>query len=437
MPRHCALPSPLQAFLDTLNAQFVSPLAYLKALHPAEWSNFCERLGVLPGAVIRGTGTEADGMGGAAGGGRIGIGDDAVWAATHDAAGVPTDGAWEVRVWASKRGQTLGRTVDGVMEYAAAYRTLVQAEITVRAVMDEVAAGKLSPHVTQAGSGATVALPQGAAGRGGTSQVMTAGSSAAAMALQPRYASGPDSAARAQARSRGGQASRVAAVGVQGTPLTPLPYIAESAVVLADWLTTQKVSYVCCNQMYAAAGGEFVQNRTDVDRLLAAHPLLSSVYWDESQPPGGGTGRSSIVSVHIDGMRGVRYRVPQPGNAIKDGIAEGKPANTDNAVPFLRGLFIQQLDMNQAFYASEALKLPNLLREFEVPRPRRGKRHRTSDTSGAAAGSGADTADTDAGVAGNSQAAATYGGSRPNALTRDVALVGMREHIFTQGLSTR
>jgi len=57
------------------------------------------------------------------------------------------------------------------------------------------------------------------------------------------------------------------------------------------------------------------------------------------------------------------YRIQLPGNPI---IGEGKPENQNHAIIFTRGEMIQAIDMNQAGYFEEALKMRNLLREFDV-----------------------------------------------------------------------
>ena len=48
--------------------------------------------------------------------------------------------------------------------------------------------------------------------------------------------------------------------------------------------------------------------------------------------------------------RGVRYRLPLPGNPISDHIGEGKPENQNNAFPYLFARTVQTLDMNQEAY---------------------------------------------------------------------------------------
>lgn len=97
-------------FLTAVNRHGVSPMVYLKSLHPHEWANFCERMGAK-------NETEA-------------------WRAGKDAQGNDVSGEMEVRLWASHRGQTLARTIHGVMQYARAIRLLstIQLELEYTAL---------------------------------------------------------------------------------------------------------------------------------------------------------------------------------------------------------------------------------------------------------------------------------------------------------------
>jgi callose synthase len=177
-----------------------------------------------------------------------------------------------------------------------------------------------------------------------------------------------------------------------------------------------------------------VKRRADVDFLLLVHPTLSVAYYEASVSPL--TGKRRLLSVCRTG-RGVGYRLPCPGNPIADGVGEGKPENANNGLPFVRGrvvqvscggcggawgcavarvvagcrrasaptsirraratlpisprpLLLQTLDMNQEGYFEEALKLPNALSGLGRPVPATG---------------------------------------------RPLVMLGLREHIYTGGLS--
>ncbi|KAA8520299.1 hypothetical protein F0562_014555 [Nyssa sinensis] len=57
----------------------------------------------------------------------------------------------------------------------------------------------------------------------------------------------------------------------------------------------------------------------------------------------------------------VIYRIKLPGRAI---LGEGKPENQNHAIIFTRGEGLQTIDMNQDNYMEEAFKMRNLLQEF-------------------------------------------------------------------------
>ncbi|KAM7472441.1 hypothetical protein LguiA_010624 [Lonicera macranthoides] len=57
----------------------------------------------------------------------------------------------------------------------------------------------------------------------------------------------------------------------------------------------------------------------------------------------------------------VIYRIKLPGPAI---LGEGKPENQNHAIIFTRGESLQTIDMNQDNYMEEAFKMRNLLQEF-------------------------------------------------------------------------
>ncbi|KAG7604029.1 Vta1/callose synthase N-terminal [Arabidopsis thaliana x Arabidopsis arenosa] len=57
----------------------------------------------------------------------------------------------------------------------------------------------------------------------------------------------------------------------------------------------------------------------------------------------------------------VIYQIKLPGPPI---IGEGKPENQNNAIIFTRGEALQTIDMNQDYYIEEAFKMRNLLQEF-------------------------------------------------------------------------
>nr|GEV30185.1 putative callose synthase 8 [Tanacetum cinerariifolium] len=102
-------------------------------------------------------------------------------------------------------------------------------------------------------------------------------------------------------------------------------------------------------------GEEMVENkpRTYVEEREARKP--KTIY-------------SSVLVKAVNGFDQEIYRVKLPG---PPNIGEGKPENQNHAIIFTRGEALQAIDMNQDNYLEEAIKMRNLLQEFL---PRLGKR---------------------------------------------------------------
>ncbi|KAJ7957436.1 Callose synthase [Quillaja saponaria] len=71
--------------------------------------------------------------------------------------------------------------------------------------------------------------------------------------------------------------------------------------------------------------------------------------------------KSSSSLEAVQNLDQVIYRIKLPGPAI---LGEGKPENQNHAIIFSRGEGLQTIDMNQDNYMEEALKMRNLLQEF-------------------------------------------------------------------------
>ncbi|KAG5517650.1 hypothetical protein RHGRI_038144 [Rhododendron griersonianum] len=70
---------------------------------------------------------------------------------------------------------------------------------------------------------------------------------------------------------------------------------------------------------------------------------------------------SKLVKADINGKDKEIYSIKLPGNPK---LGEGKPENQNHAVIFTRGSAVQTIDMNQDNYFEEALKMRNLLEEL-------------------------------------------------------------------------
>ncbi|KAL5176155.1 Callose synthase 5 [Glycine soja] len=69
----------------------------------------------------------------------------------------------------------------------------------------------------------------------------------------------------------------------------------------------------------------------------------------------------SVLVKAVDNLDQEIYRIKLPGPAK---LGEGKPENQNHAIIFTRGGALQSVDMNQDNYLEEALKMSNLLEEF-------------------------------------------------------------------------
>jgi callose synthase len=151
-------------------------------------------------------------------------------------------------------------------------------------------------------------------------------------------------------------------------------------------LAPLKFNYVVACQVYGAQRKNMDHKADDIEFLLARHPNLRVAYIDMVRV--GRSEGSAFYSVLIKndpnapevilsavqianakkgGYVGMKlnakevYRVKLPGNAI---LGEGKPENQNHAIIFSRSRYIQAMDMNQDGYFEEALKMRNLLEEF-------------------------------------------------------------------------
>ncbi|KAG5015805.1 hypothetical protein JHK85_021941 [Glycine max] len=71
--------------------------------------------------------------------------------------------------------------------------------------------------------------------------------------------------------------------------------------------------------------------------------------------------KSNDSSEAVQSLDQVIYKIKLPGPAI---LGEGKPENQNHAIIFTRGEGLQTIDMNQDNYMEEAFKMRNLLQEF-------------------------------------------------------------------------
>ncbi|RZB83519.1 callose synthase 12-like [Glycine soja] len=258
------------------NEDGISTLYYLQTIYDDEWKNFMERM------KREGMNNERD-----------------IW----------TDKLSDLRSWASYRGQTLSRTVRGMMYYSKALKLL--------AFLDSA-----SEIETQEGARELVPLNQ--------------------------------------ENSNGSNLER------SPSPMT-LSKASSSASLLFKGheygTALMKFTYVIACQIYGAQKERKDPHADEILYLMKNNEALRVAYVDEV-PTGRDAKEYYSVLVKFDQQLDKEveiYRVKLPG-PIK--LGEGKPENQNHAIIFTRGDAVQTIDMNQDNYFEEALKMRNLLEEY-------------------------------------------------------------------------
>ncbi|KAH6814902.1 glucan synthase-like 10 [Perilla frutescens var. frutescens] len=239
------------------NEDGITTLFYLQKIYPDEWKNFLARIGRDE------TTSELE------------LGDN-------------PNHILELRFWASYRGQTLARTVRGMMYYRKA--------LMLQAYLERMSFGDVEAGIV-----------------------------------------GNESA------------------DVQGFELSP------EARAQADI----KFTYVVTCQIYGKQKEEQKPEAADIALLMQRNEALRVAFIDEVETLKEGKVHteyfSKLVKADINGKDKEIYSIKLPGNPK---IGEGKPENQNHAVVFTRGNAVQTIDMNQDNYFEEALKMRNLLEEF-------------------------------------------------------------------------
>ncbi|KAK2968255.1 hypothetical protein RJ640_030305 [Escallonia rubra] len=92
---------------------------------------------------------------------------------------------------------------------------------------------------------------------------------------------------------------------------------------------------------------------------------VAFIHVEESSAGGGTVSKeyySKLVKADVHGKDQEIYSIKLPGDPK---LGEGKPENQNHAIVFTRGEAVQTIDMNQDNYLEEAMKIRNLLEEFQ------------------------------------------------------------------------
>ncbi|XAR55506.1 1,3-beta-glucan synthase [Bertholletia excelsa] len=263
--------------LRTENEDGISVLYYLQTIYADEWKNFLERM-------------RREGM----------VNDDEIWSTKLR----------DLRLWASYRGQTLSRTVRGMMYYYRALQMLAfldsASEMDVKEGSRELAAMKRSDSTYSFGTDRSPSMT-GLSGAGSSVSLLFKGHE-------------------------------------RGTAL-------------------MKYTYVVACQIYGAQKAKKDPRAEEILYLMKNNEAIRVAYVDElSSGRGGKEYYSVLVKYDQQLQKEVEiYRVKLPG-PLK--LGERKPENQNHAIIFTRGDGVQTIDMNQDNYFEEALKMRNLLEEY-------------------------------------------------------------------------
>lgn len=266
--------------LQTPNEDGISILFYLQKIYEDEWNNFIERMR------------------------REGLEDDRdIW----------TTKVKELRFWASYRGQTLSRTVRGMMYYYRALTMLAfldsASEMDIKAGSQEIAShGSMTWSNNWDGYGSA---------RGAPSRTLSRAGSSVSLLYKGHEFGG----------------------------------------------AMMKFTYVLTCQVYGIHKMAGDSRAEEILSLMKNNEALRVAYVDEVHVDRDEVEYYSVLVKYDQQLhREVEiYRIKLPG-PVK--LGEGKPENQNHAIIFTRGDAVQTIDMNQDNYFEEALKMRNLLEEF-------------------------------------------------------------------------
>ncbi|KMS95415.1 hypothetical protein BVRB_008460 [Beta vulgaris subsp. vulgaris] len=129
-----------------------------------------------------------------------------------------------------------------------------------------------------------------------------------------------------------------------------------------------KFTYVVSCQIYGQQRQRKAPEAADINLLLQRNEALrvAFIHLEESAGAEGAILKeyySKLVKADMNGKDQEIYSIKLPGDPK---LGEGKPENQNHAIIFTRGEAIQTIDMNQDNYLEEAIKMRNLLEEFNA-----------------------------------------------------------------------
>ncbi|KAK9941339.1 hypothetical protein M0R45_017945 [Rubus argutus] len=262
--------------LEAQNEDGVSILFYLQKIFPDEWNNFLERVNCSSEEGLKGS-------------------DE-----------LEEDLRQDLRLWASYRGQTLTRTVRGMMYYRKA--------LELQAFLDMA-----------------------------KDEDLMEGYKAIELNSEDQSKEGRSLWAQCQAVADM-KFTYVVSCQLYGIQKRSGDARAQDILRLMTTYPSLRVAYIDEVEEPSKDRAQKINQKAYYSTLVKA-ALPKSI--DSSEP--------------VQNLDQVIYRIKLPGPAI---LGEGKPENQNHAIIFTRGEGLQTIDMNQDNYMEEALKMRNLLQEF-------------------------------------------------------------------------
>ncbi|KAI4322673.1 hypothetical protein L6164_022344 [Bauhinia variegata] len=262
--------------LRTENEDGISILYYLQTIYDDEWKNFMERM-------------RREGM----------MKDIEIW----------NEKLRDLRLWASYRGQTLARTVRGMMYYYRALKML--------AFLDSASEMDIREGSRELGSMRRESLDGFNSEKSLSSKNLRRANSSVSLLFKGHE----------------------------------------------DGAALMKFTYVVACQIYGTQKARKDPHAEEILYMMKNNDALRVAYVDEVSS---GRDETEYYSVLVKYDHQLEkeveiYRVKLPG-PVK--LGEGKPENQNHAIIFTRGDAVQTIDMNQDSYFEEALKMRNLLEEY-------------------------------------------------------------------------
>ncbi|KAJ6869874.1 hypothetical protein NC651_034550 [Populus alba x Populus x berolinensis] len=249
----------------------------------------------------------------------------------------------ELRFWASYRGQTLARTVRGMMYYRRA--------LMLQSYLERRSLGVDDYSQTNFSTSQGFELSRGARAQADLKFTYVVSCQIYGQQKQRKAVEAADISLLLQHVTWKVKWPPYLVHDLDLGKIPPLP---------AGYSDVNCILSSCCMSAYVNSG--CISDFTLMNEALR----VAFIHVEESDGADGQVSHefySKLVKADIHGKDQEIYSIKLPGNPK---LGEGKPENQNHAIIFTRGEAIQTIDMNQDNYLEEAMKMRNLLEEFRA-----------------------------------------------------------------------